>query len=474
LADSPQQLVEDLIQSTDTARSMAIARELVECGDEVLAARLFQLLTTHESAASAAGAFLLAEWSNQGHVSAKHVPEIVKGLAHPSPEVRQWSAVILRGIRAHARDAVKPLLGTLDDPDIGVRQAAVDALGQIAGGDEEVLLRLLDGLSDGEPVRNAVVRVLKSLDKVQEPVLAKLTGLIRGPDSGRRAGAAAGAGALLRIRAEFVAMLVECLSDPCAEVRFEAARSLSEIPSPSRAAALGLGKALRDPVASVRKEAARALDVFGDAAAPAVPYLLAVLKDSDPTVRFHAVEALEKLAPRQAAMLPAVVVALGNRLIDTDVAVQTRALAAFSRLAPHAFPLNPHLLAAVRSPDAEIRLAAIEALDQIRNEGLQVRDTLRRALRDPDGGVRVAAALALAKRKESGAEIVSALVAALREPCARVQIAAIQALRTLGRDAMGATKALEAKRVDSNPDIRQLAELAINTIAGRSLVGRDA
>jgi len=86
----------------------------------------------------------------------------------------------------------------------------------------------------------------------------------------------------------------------------------------------------------------------------------------------------------------------------------------------------------------------------------------------------VAAALALAKRKESGAEIVSALVAALREPCARVQIAAIHALRTLGRDAMGATKALEAKRVDSNPDIRQLAELAINTIAGRSLVGRDA
>jgi hypothetical protein len=60
------------------------------------------------------------------------------------------------------------------------------------------------------------------------------------------------------------------------------------------------------------------------------------------------------------------------------------------------------------------------------------------------------------------------LVAALRIPSARVQVAAIQALKSIGREAAGALNALEAKREDSNPDIRQLAELAIASIAARA------
>ena len=88
--------------------------------------------------------------------------------------------------------------------------------------------------------------------------------------------------------------------------------------------------------------------------------------------------------------------------------------------------------------------------------------------------MRVAAAFALARRGEMGTEIVNTLVAALREPSARVQIAAIQALRSIGREAVSALKALEAKRQDSNPDIRQLAELAITSISESALAESEA
>lgn len=474
LVESRQQLLDNLVQSTDARHCMALARDLVECGDASTAEQLLPLVAEERGAVSEAAAFLLAEWSIHGHVPAAHVPAIVKGLAHASPEVRQWCAACLRGLGPDAGDAVGPLIDALHDSDNGVRQAAVDALGQIAPDDESLLLRLVDLLSDEEPVRNAVIRVLAGLEGGHEAVFRKIAASFRDPAPELRAGAAAAAGKLLRIRPDFVARLVDCLNDFHANVRMEAARSLSEIPEPPRSVVLGLGKALRDPVSAVRQEAARALDILGSASACAVPYLLAVLTDPDSTVRFHAVEALEKLAPRQADMLPAVVLALGNRLIDADSGVQTRALTAFSKLAPYAFPLNPHLHRALQSPDTEIRLAAVEALAHIRHEGLRVRDILRSALSDPDGSVRVAAALALAKRQERGIDVVSTLVSALREPGARVQVSAIRALRTLGPDAACALTALEAKREDSNPDIRHLAELAIRSIAGHALTESDA
>jgi len=438
---------------------MSIARELLECGDVSLAVQLLPLLSDDTGPASIAGAFLLAEWS---------------GLTHSSPEVRQWCATALRGLGPDARDAVGPLTDALDDSDNGVRQAAVDALGKIAPDDEHVLLRLVDLLSDEKPVRNAAIRVFGGMKKEHAQVFGKVAESLRSTDPRLRAGATAAAGKMLGMWSKFIPMLVACLGDSECSVRKEAARSLSELSDPPRSVVLGLGQALRDPVAAVRQEAARALEILDGAAASAVPYLLAVLTDPDSTVRFHAVEALEKLAPRQPAMLPAVVLALGNRLIDVDAGVQTGALKAFSRLAPHAFPLDPHLHEALHNPDREIRLAAIEALGRIRHEGLQVRETLWGALEDPDGAVRVAAALALARRQERGSEIVSTLVRALREPGARVQIAAIQALKALGRDAVCALAALEAKREDSNPDIRQLAEVAINSIAGPSLTESDA
>lgn len=445
---------------------MAIARELVTCREDAMARQLLHLMNEHTGPPSVAAAFLLAEWANDGFVMAGAVPAAVRGLAHPSAEVRQWCATILRGIGVEARDAVVPLLETLKDPDAGVRQAAVNALGHVAGDDEQVLVECVKLLCDEEPVRNAVVRMLAGPAGPRDTVCRAVARLFRAREGRFRAGAAAAAGVLLESRPDFVPYLIKSLEDLDVNVRALAARALSELREPGRAVVLALGKALRDVAPAVRQQSARALDIFGPAAAPAVPYLVAVLKDSDATVRFYAVEALEELAPRQPVMLPAVVLALSNRLIDADAAVQTRALSAFSKLAPHAFPLNPNLKAAIHSPDPEIRLAAVEAVAQIQHEGLEIREILHKALLDRSGAVRVAAALALAKRNDIGDDVVATLIGAVREPSARVQIAAIQALREIGRGARGALAALEAKLEDSNPDVRHLAELAINQLTG--------
>lgn len=462
-------MLERLATEIEEARRMAIARELADCGAESLMPDLLRLVGS-ESEAAPAAAFVCSEWAARGLVSAQYGPAVARYLTHTSPEVRQWCAAALRGVRPPACMAAEPLAKLLEDPDPGVRQAAVDALGQVAAGDEATVLRLLDLLHDDHAVRNAVIRVIGLLPTtLTQAVTEKLMGLMRAANPKLRAGAVAAGGVLLDACPELVPLLTERLADADASVRSAAARGLSEVGHPPKAVVIALGKALRDPFPDVRREAARALDLFGATAAPAAPYLVAVLRDTDSTVRFHAVEALEKLAPAQPRLLPAVVLALGNRLIDSDVAVQTRALSAFGRLAPYAYPLNANLCAAAQNPDPEVRLAAIEALALIRHEGLQVREILRQALHDPDGTVRVASALALAQRRDTSSDIVPTLAQALSEPGARVQIAAIQALKAIGRGAVQALAALENKKTDSNPEIRELAQQAISTITGRPL-----
>lgn len=123
MPDSPQELLELLIHESDEERCRAIARELVERCDGALAGQLLRLLNSYPGPVAEAAAFLLAERSTGGFVSAGAVPDAIAGFSHASPEVRQWCATILRGIGADARAAVEPLLNALNDPDAGVRQA---------------------------------------------------------------------------------------------------------------------------------------------------------------------------------------------------------------------------------------------------------------------------------------------------------------------------------------------------------------
>jgi HEAT repeat protein len=79
-----------------------------------------------------------------------------------------------------------------------------------------------------------------------------------------------------------VAILIQALHDPDADVRMVAAQRLGFLREGARKATMPLIQAFKDPHIGVRQEAAWAL---ADIGADAVPYLAEALADPDPRVR---------------------------------------------------------------------------------------------------------------------------------------------------------------------------------------------
>ena len=60
------------------------------------------------------------------------VPALTNGLRHSSPRIRMWAAVELKAFKSAARPAVNALIAARSDPDYSVREAAKEALTEIA------------------------------------------------------------------------------------------------------------------------------------------------------------------------------------------------------------------------------------------------------------------------------------------------------------------------------------------------------
>ena len=211
---------------------------------------------------------------------------------------------------------------------------------------------------------------------------------------------------------------------------------------------------LKDPIASVRAEAAFGLGLIGDrdwmegrpANAIAAQELSRILQDEDRRVVTYAVEALGKMRWRRA-----------SQAVTRTPAPLAVTLAALVRMDDVRFV--EWITSATRSDDQDIRWSATVALEELEapvTENLE--KAYLRLARDRNDFVRAAVARGLG-RLDAQDDLFTALGALAKDRDPKVRF---EAVRSLGRVAdVDHTAALEEAVSDENPLVRAEAERAI-------------
>jgi hypothetical protein len=218
--------------------------------------------------------------------------------------------------------------------------------------------------------------------------------------------------------------LVTALTNPDAEEREEAARSLGDLRD--RRGVEPLIAALLDENRYVRREAAKALGAIGDESA--IPVLVSALADDDRAARDGAAEGLASFGER--AVNPLI-----SALDDTDWHVRVGAVVALRIIGDRR--AIPALTLSAREESRFVRREAVKALGRI-GDG-EVLGALTRALDDEDGSVRLRAVGALAR---SGSDsVIEPLTLALNDEDGSVRLRAAQVLEEIGTpEALAALK----------------------------------
>lgn len=198
-------------------------------------------------------------------------------------------------------------LGRLLGPDqpAYVRRDAVGGLGQgIPAWEEDEAIRLLIGaLEDPNPmVRLQAAAALHEHGRNAEPAVPKLIALLSGPDRMARYTAALALGRAVGAdsprRAEVVTALTAALSDPDTLNRLAASEALIGLGEASEAGAT-VASALADPDEYVRSGAHQVLRRTRVAAEFAIPWLVPELRNPDARRRAYAFGILTEIAGPQ-------------------------------------------------------------------------------------------------------------------------------------------------------------------------------
>jgi HEAT repeat protein len=300
-------------------------------------------------------------------------------------------------------DALEPLMLVVHDGAYYQRQAAVEALSQIA--DSRTFGILLDVLKDHEePVRTAAVEALRRLGDTR--AVPPLILALKDPHKHVRSLAAEALGQLGDPQA--IEPLVKSLTDAEWEVREAATFALGRFRNPDTTEAILT--LLADPDREVREAAARVLEQIGDLRAVG-PLILALI-DPEDTVRQAANYSLQMLDPDwpRSETAHAIAPQLKSSLKDQEYWVRQATANILARIgeikpgeprtAALAEPLHYRRQAAVEALiltltdyDRDLRLAAVDALGRI-GQRLAI-SALQRSQQDPDPDVRAAANQAL-------------------------------------------------------------------------------
>lgn len=339
----------------------------------------------------------------------------------PQPELRRAAFDTLRGARAEA--SLTTALSGLDDPDPGVRIAAIRLVGEI--GDRSVNDNVRSLTSDPDPgIRVAAARALGRLGgKTAEPDFVRLLG---DPEPRvREAAVHAAAGAGLR---PLVPAISERLGDSDEGVRLAAARALGVLAD--RAAVPALLDAFRDASPDLKHSITLAVSRLD---MPSLTELIARLVESgDRGSRLAVARSLGQLRWRQG------VEQLTRLAQDTDSEVRAAAVAALGRCVRSAGPVDENLIQtitdALHDSGEMVRVRAVDVCSR-----LCMDDHRRRVIAmleaDPASLVRERCALAIGLMRAPGGE--SAVIAACRgDQPANVRAAAALAAGAYDRNSL--------------------------------------
>lgn len=311
---------------------------------------------------------------------------VLPSLEHPSPDVRRTAVEVLTE-RADPK-AIDYLIARLDDENVGVQQAVVNALSALASSAPAAkpamlgkLRKLLDSRSLAERLNSLHVFVNIEGEGFPDELLAASRN--RDPQIREKAVSLMG-----RFHEErFADQLVLLLTDEATPVRLAAIRSIVRMRPEGGLAPLV--SSLGDPEIWIRTAAAQALG------------------------EYHAVEAVAPLIDRLRSDIPPVKIAVLEALGKLDHSDSHAALAS-----------------AVDSEDPEVQRAALLSLSRVPGE--QVTRMLLDSLESEDWRHRAAAASALGYREsEEATGRLEQLLASDPDPYVRQTV--VQALDRIGR-----------------------------------------
>ena len=292
----------------------------------------------------------------------------------PGPEVREQAAAVFRAMGANA---VPGLIQLLDSRDPFWRKQLWRVGLSLPSGFRPGLLRHSPVPQD-ETVHQAAAMALKIIGPDAKAAIPTLARALRSKD---RAARWAVASAMASIGKDSVPALIDALSDRDPEVRAAAIAGLDMLGPGAQAAVPVLFERLQDENADVRLRAGNALSAIGPAAAPIL--INAVMREKG-IVRQGAAKVLMSMPSSRRAAEPALL----EMLLDVDPSSRTQAIDTLAAIHAADQPAIAAMIAALKDPVPNVRLAAANALGQVK---------LLRLSNDPDPSVSAAAKEALAK-----------------------------------------------------------------------------
>ncbi len=348
-------------------------------------------------------------------------------------------------------------------------------------GPEDLLARLLSSLADlgvSQPLLDALESTeervrrqsVAALGHSRDPgSIAAVAALLSDPDAAVRAEAVKAMAQ--RRRPSALGTLARAVADPDQKVRVAAVTGLTSVLSArehwrpdvlpadfdARAAMIECQRALlsahQDPQRELRIQTAKGLALCSTAEAADALARMA-LEDSDPPVREAATEAFAASLFRQKGRL------LAAALEDSDELRRARALLVLCKSAGQ--QAARQVIDALHDPSETVRNAALEALAETDPRGLT--DALLPLLKNPDARVRATAAAQLGEARAS--EAAEALIRALADPDEDVRVSALGSVARLGRAVRKQQGAIQARRSDPSPRVRDAAAAALTQLRG--------
>jgi HEAT repeat protein len=416
----------------------------------------------------------------------KSVQDWIKLSRDKNAKVRSGAFRALLGLgRKNNKEAVRGLIAGLADSDAEVSGSVHRGLEKMLdSGHGELIPILACGLVATEPleVRRGIASLflLTGPSRQMRATVSALRTALKDDDAQVRVETAIVLWQCDPNAADLVPVFVAALDDSNSKVKWTAFEGLEMMGPSAAAAVVVLGERLRnDPDTSehagrvlkqigkpavptlilglgaeskeVRIRSAEALERIGLDAADAVPGLHGSLRDDNFEVRLSAAEALWRIERKASAVLPVFVDAYQQR----DLNKRLRAVSFFEET----WPKSPEALAcyaaAMRDPDACVRVEAIRGRSLVRPLPEILSQALVSSLKDSEDTI---VQIAIARLSSIQADAYPYLLPACRDGPPRARSAALRLLDTDGehREEVAAV-CLRALRDDGAPSVRRAA-----------------
>lgn len=363
---------------------------------------------------------------------------------------------------SQAAEAVPELADALQDEDGPLREAVIDALGQIGPEARDAIPALLKAISDSDrKLLDKASEVLRKIGPLTRTHLPQLLLALKHERLAVRVFALEAIGELGESATAARPAILEYLreeADP--EAIAPVIRVLGKVSPTAASDASLLASLIKSKTAAARIFAAERLVAIGGEARPATVALTEALRDNDPAVKKAAVIALGNIGPEAAIARPA----LNALLLRAPEAEMRRTVAeALFKIGPDISTLAAWIKA-LRDEDGVVSSTAMKVLagsDSLRNEHAPALIDL---LKSDKRALRQQAALLLGNMKVADKAVVSALADALRDSEKPVRMEAARALGKLGSSAWSAAGSLAEALKDKEPEVRKTAMTSLGEI----------